>query len=202
MAQWQSTGGSKWMLAFSLYFEREAKMLWAFNLTVSNYKSKSLCGYPSSYIFSNLHPVAVKQRRCCPCFELNVGRLFAFSVKQEEFYALLLHALQQNTILMYYHTAGKFRGRKLANFEVLWLFANFKVFSANLESWCSSAVQSAIYESFHQFTKLFSCESFPLYGTWQMKQIQYVGFKTLAQTGLSITRIWWWCQNNVTEDGN
>ena len=29
-----------------------------------------------------------------------------------------------------------------------------------------------------------------------------VGFKTLAQTGLSITRIWWWCQNNVTEDGN
>ena len=25
---------------------------------------------------------------------------------------------------------------------------------------------------------------------------------TLAQTGLSVARIWWWCQKSVTEDEN
>ena len=56
------------------------------------------------------------------------------------------------------------------NFVILWLYA--KVFSAKFGAWCSLAQQKhAIRKSFlrknhifHQFVKVFSLESLPLYG--------------------------------------
>ena len=62
------------------------------------------------------------------------------------------------------------REKTFANFTVLWLFA--KVFSAKFGGMASLAWHKrAIHESFprknrtfHQFMKVFSLESFPLYG--------------------------------------
>ena len=62
------------------------------------------------------------------------------------------------------------REKTFVNFAVLWLYA--KVFSAKFGAWCPLGLQKrAICESFlrknhifHQFMKVFSLKSFPLYG--------------------------------------
>ena len=62
------------------------------------------------------------------------------------------------------------REKTFVNFAVLWLYV--KVFSTKFGAWCPLGLQKrAICESFlrknhifHQFVKVFSLESFPLYG--------------------------------------
>ena len=78
------------------------------------------------------------------------------------------------------------REKNFTNFVVLWLFT--KVFSAKFGAWRSLAQQKqAISESFfrknrifRQFTKVFSLESFPLYGT----------NTSLIRTIILVSRLW------------
>ena len=69
--------------------------------------------------------------------------------------------------------SGKLSGKKtFANFKVLWLFTNiFLVKFGAAVSFGSTSEQSVEVFSaknviFHQFTKVFYLESFPLYGTY------------------------------------
>jgi len=71
------------------------------------------------------------------------------------------------SISVVYRIAENSREKTFANFAVLWLYA--KVFSVKFGAWHPLALQKrAIRENhyFHQFAKVFSLESFPLYGSY------------------------------------
>ena len=71
------------------------------------------------------------------------------------------------SISVVYRIAENSREKTFANFAVLWLYA--KVFSVKFGAWHPLALQKrAICENyyFHQFVKVFSLESFPLYGSY------------------------------------
>ena len=79
------------------------------------------------------------------------------------------------------------REKTFADFAVLWLFA--KVFSAKFGGMASvvqhrwAICESLLYENhiFHQFTKVFSLESFPLYGMYVCPSIMVYNWSRTSQ---------------------
>ena len=83
------------------------------------------------------------------------------------------------------------REKTFANFTVLWLYT--KVFTAKFGAWHRLAQQKRpIHESFlhekrifHQFTKVFSLESFPLYGNLESLVVCMKVVKNRARVPIS-----------------
>ena len=105
----------------------------------------------------------------------------------ENSFATTLYSFKVCDCMIIPYSGKLAREKTYTNFVVLWLFV--EVLSANLGAWCLLAQHKrAIQELqenriFHQFTKVFSLKSFPLYS--MLLEIQIVKFSRTLIIGAS-----------------